>query len=105
MPAPAVAGRGVRFRFKLSKVGRVGIIVRYGGKTYLSTSASFAHGDRYIRWVPPPVRDERTYTYTLYARDLAGNSSSAKGEVRVKPAPRRKAAPLDARRRPAKTRA
>ena len=35
----------MRFRFKLSKVGRVDIVVRYGGKTYLSTSASFSHGD------------------------------------------------------------
>ena len=35
------------------------------------------HGERYIRWVPPRVSDERTYTYTLFARDLAGNSSSA----------------------------
>ena len=40
VPSPAVAGRGVRFRFKLSKVGRVGIVVRHGGKTYLSTSGS-----------------------------------------------------------------
>lgn len=91
VPAPAVAGRGVKFRFKLSKVGRVGVIVRYGGKTYLSTSGSFGRGQRYIRWVPPPVRDQRTYGYTLYARDLAGNRSSAAGEIRVKPAPKRRA--------------
>jgi len=45
-------------------------------------------GERYIRWVPPRLRTERTYEYTLYARDLAGNSSSVKGEVRVKPARR-----------------
>ena len=31
VPSPAVAGKGVRFRFKLSKVGRVGIVVRHGG--------------------------------------------------------------------------
>jgi hypothetical protein len=89
VPSPAVAGRGVRFRFKLSKIGRVGIVVRAGGRAYLSTSASFARGDRYIRWVPPRLRSERTYEYTLYARDLAGNSSSATGEVRVKAARRR----------------
>jgi hypothetical protein len=89
-PSPATAGKGVRFRFKLSKVGRVGIVVRYDGKTYLSTSASFTRGERYIRWVPPRLKRERTYSYTLYARDLAGNSSSAEGEVRVRPAPRRK---------------
>jgi hypothetical protein len=89
VPSPAVAGKGVRFKFKLSKIGRVGVIVKADGRTYLSTSASFAHGDRSIRWVPPRLRAERTYQYTLYARDLAGNSSSTTGEVRVKAAPRR----------------
>jgi hypothetical protein len=89
VPSPAVGGRGVRFRFRLSKIGRVGVVVRSAGRSYLSTSASFPHGDRYIRWVPPRLRTERTYQYTLYARDLAGNSSSATGEVRVKAAPRR----------------
>jgi len=88
VPSPARAGRGVRFRFRLSKIGRVGVIVRAGGRTYLSTSATFSRGARYIRWVPPRLRTERTYEYTLYARDLAGNSSSVKGEVRVKPARR-----------------
>jgi hypothetical protein len=81
----------VRIRFRLSKVGRVGVVVREGGKTYLSTSASFPRGERWIRWVPPKVASERTYAYTLYAKDLAGNTSSAQGEIRVKPAPKRKA--------------
>jgi hypothetical protein len=93
VPSPAAAGKGVRFYFKLSKVGRVGVVVRFGGKTYLSTSASFSRGERYIRWVPPRLRSERTYVYTLFARDLAGNSSSAEGEVRVRPSRARKAAP------------
>jgi hypothetical protein len=83
VPSPAVAGRGVKFRFKLSKVGRVGIVVRYGGRAYLSHSAYLGHGQRYFRWVPPRVKNERTYSYTLFARDLAGNSASAAGEVRV----------------------
>lgn len=88
VPSPARAGRGVRFRFRLSKIGRVGVVVKAGGRTYLSTSASFPRGDRWIRWVPPRLKTERTYEYTLYARDLAGNSSSVKGEVRVRPAGR-----------------
>ena len=89
VPSPAVGGRGVRFKFRLSKIGRVGVVVRAGAKTYLSTSASFTHGDRYIRWVPPKLKSERTYEYTLYARDLAGNSSSTTGELRVKAPARR----------------
>ena len=62
-----------------------------GGKTYLSTSATFTHGQRYFRWVPPRLKAERTYTYTLHARDLAGNSSSSEGELRVQGAPSKKA--------------
>ena len=89
VPSPAVGGKGVRFKFRVSKIGRVGVVVRFGGKTYLSTSASFTRGDRYLRWVPPRLKRERTYEYTLYAKDLAGNSSSVTGEVRVNAASRR----------------
>jgi hypothetical protein len=86
VPSPAIAGRGVKFRFRLSKISRVGIVVKDAdsGKVYLSTSATLPWGPRWFRWVPPTRRGERTYTYSLYARDLAGNSSSATGEVRVK---------------------
>jgi hypothetical protein len=90
VPAPARAGRGVRVRFTLSKVGRVGLTISSapdgGGRTYLSTSAFFNHGQHYFRWVPPRSRRERTYEYQLSARDLAGNSASETGTVRVKPA-------------------
>ena len=85
-PAPARAGRGMRFTFSLSKVGRVGITVSALGKTYLSTSAGFSRGSRYFRWVPPRLRSERTYDYRLFARDLAGNTATTTGTVRVKPA-------------------
>ena len=84
-PAPARAGRGVSFNFTLSKVGRVGISVSAGGRTYLSTSAGFSRGKRYFRWVPPRLKTERTYDYRLFARDLAGNTSSESGTIRVKP--------------------
>ncbi len=82
-PAPAKGGKGVRFTFTLSKVSRVGITVTGGGRTYLSTSASFAHGKRYFRWVPPRSKSERTYDYRLFARDLAGNTASVDGTLRV----------------------
>jgi len=87
VPSPAAPGKGVKFRFDLSKVGRVGIVVKNGAKTFLSTSVSFAHGKHYFRWIAPRRRSEQTYTYTLYARDLAGNSSSVTGEIRVKGKP------------------
>lgn len=84
-PSPAKGGKGVKFRFKLSKVGRVAISVKddASGKTYLSTSAYLAYGNHSFRWVPPKRARERTYTYTLSARDLAGNSSSVTGDLRV----------------------
>ena len=87
-PAPARGGHGVRFNFTLSKVGRVGITVTYkssaGTRTYLSTSGFFGYGKHYLRWVPPRLRAERTYDYKLFARDLAGNSGSERGTIRVK---------------------
>jgi len=97
VPSPAVAGRGVKFRFTLSKVGRVGITVTdaslsarvspraRSARTYLSTSAPFSRGKRFFRWVPPRSSRERTYAYKLSARDLAGNSGSVSGTIRVKP--------------------
>jgi hypothetical protein len=88
-PAPARAGRGVRFYFTLSKVGRVGITVRAegGGRIYLSTSAPFSRGKHSFRWIPPRSAGERTYEYSLFAKDLAGNSRSASGTLRVKRGP------------------
>jgi hypothetical protein len=64
----------------------VGIVVKESGsgKIYLSTSAFLPYGSRWFRWVPPKRSGEHTYTYTLYARDLAGNSSSVTGDLRVK---------------------
>jgi hypothetical protein len=90
VPSPATAGRGVVFRFRLSKISKVGIVVKESGsgKIYLSTSAVLPWGARWFRWIPPKFAGEHTYTYTLYARDLAGNSSSVTGDVRVKGAAR-----------------
>jgi hypothetical protein len=87
-PAPARGGHGVRFRFTLSKVGRVGVTVVVGGRTYLATSAFFSHGKHYLRWVPPRLGNERTYEYRLSARDLAGNTASVAGTIRVRKAGR-----------------
>jgi hypothetical protein len=74
----------VRFHFTLSKIGRVGITVRAKGRTYLSTSALFTRGRHFFRWVPPRSKRERTYDYALFARDLAGNTASELGTLRVK---------------------
>jgi hypothetical protein len=89
VPAPARGGRGARFQFTLSKVGRVGITITGAGRTYLATSAYFTRGKHYLRWVPPRLKAERTYDYRLSARDLAGNTASVTGTIRVKKAGRR----------------
>ncbi len=89
VPSPARAGKGVRFRFKLSKISRVNITVRSeSGRTYLGTGATYSRGDRYFRWVPPKAKKERTYTFKLFARDLAGNTNTTTGDVRVLPSKR-----------------
>jgi hypothetical protein len=86
VPSPAVAGKGVKFRYRLSKIGRVGIVVKDAdsGRVYLSTSAFLPYGERWFRWIPPRRSAEHTYTYTLSARDLAGNYATVEGDVRVK---------------------
>jgi hypothetical protein len=88
VPAPAVGGRGVRFAFRLSKIAQVGIVVRDGtvqgaGRIRLATSAGLTRGEHWFRWVPPRSRRERTYSYTLHARDLAGNTGAESGTLRV----------------------
>lgn len=83
VPSPARGGQGVRFRFRLSKIGRVSIVVKEAGHTYFATSASLPYGTHWFRWVPPRRKGEHTYAYTLYAHDLAGNSSSVSGDLRV----------------------
>ena len=87
VPSPARAGRGVRFKFRLSKVGKVAITVRDtdSGKTYYSNSASLTHGDHFFRWVPPKFKSEHTYRFQLSARDLAGNGDTVSDEIRVAP--------------------
>jgi hypothetical protein len=93
VPAPAKGGRGVRFYFTLSKIGRVGISVTATNdagdseRTYLSTSAPFSRGRHFFRWVPLRLKRERTYEYRLSARDLAGNTASESGTIRVKANP------------------
>jgi hypothetical protein len=92
VPSPAKGGKGVKFRFRLSKIGRVSIVVKEAdsGRTYLATSAFLAYGDHWFRWVPPKRKGEHSYTFTLSARDLAGNGSSVDGDLRVLPARRSK---------------
>jgi hypothetical protein len=71
-------------RFRLSKVSRVGMTIRHGGKTVLSTSATVSRGQHAYAWKVPSTTG--TYDVTLAARDLAGNVGQASGTIEVVPA-------------------
>jgi hypothetical protein len=69
----------VLVRFHLSKVSRVGMTIRYGDATALSTSATVSRGDHAYTWTVPNKRG--AYDVTLTGTDLAGNVGSATGTV------------------------
>ena len=81
------AGATGRLKFGLSKISRVGVVVKRGRRTYLSTSATVGYGRRYFSWKPTR---RGTYTVTLSATDLAGNSAAAEGEITVLPKKKKK---------------
>jgi len=58
--------------------------VKNSSRTYLSTSGTFGRGRHWFRWIPPRAKRERVYDYQLFARDLAGNTDSQSGTIRVK---------------------
>ncbi len=86
VPSPAKSGRGVRVKFRLSKISKVAVAIKNeSGKTVYSNSASMARGPHYFRWVPPKRKGEHQYRFQLSARDLAGNGNTVGGEVTVRP--------------------
>jgi hypothetical protein len=85
VPSPARAGRGVKIKFRLSKISKVAVSVSEDGKRYYSNSATLSRGDRFFRWVPPKFKSEHEYTFQLSARDLAGNGDTVEGDIRVTP--------------------
>jgi hypothetical protein len=86
------ARRYALVRFAVSKVSRVGMTIRYEGRSVLSTSASVSRGDHAYGWTVP--RRAGTYDVTLSGTDLAGNPGRAAATIEVLPA-----------RRPARARA
>jgi hypothetical protein len=79
------AGAPAKIRFSLDKVSRIGIVIVRGGKTFLSTSATFGRGSRFFTWSRPGSAG--TYDVTLTARDLSGNRGDA-GDVTLRVLPR-----------------
>lgn len=67
------AGQAGRLRFRLSKVSRVTVQLRRGGKLALSRTVLLGHGTHSLTVVPP--RSTRAYDVTLRATDLADNAA------------------------------
>jgi hypothetical protein len=81
------AERSILVRFRLSKVSRVGMTIRRGETTVLSTSASVSRGVHSYAWKVPATPG--SYDVTLSATDLAGNSGRSSGTIDVVgPAPK-----------------
>jgi hypothetical protein len=59
-----------QIRFRLSKKSRVGIVVKRGSRVLLSTSGTYAYGERSIGFRAPAAG---RVTVTLTGTDLAGN--------------------------------
>lgn len=75
------AGRTVQVRFDVSKISKVGMTIRRGDVTSLSTSATVARGARSYSWRVPSTPG--TYELTLSGTDLAGNVGRATATITV----------------------
>jgi hypothetical protein len=80
-----------RLRLRLSKISRVGLRVKRGGRVVsIRPAVVVAHGTPFLRW--PVPRTAGDYDVELTAVDLAGNVSTAAGTVEVlKPKKRKRA--------------
>jgi len=80
-----------KLRLRLSKVSRVGLRVKRGGRVVsIRPAVVVGHGTPFLRW--PVPRKAGEYDIELTAVDLAGNVSTAAGTVEVlKPKKRKRA--------------
>lgn len=85
---PGGARAGVRMR--LSKISRVTLSVRRGRSLIWSNTATVSAGTPRLLW--PTPRGGGSYSITLQAVDLAGNSSTVSGTVTLRPPPARRPA-------------
>jgi hypothetical protein len=75
------AGKPVLVRFRLSKISRVGMTIRYQDGVVFQTSASVSHGVHGYAWKAP--RRPGTYDVTLTSTDLAGNAGRSSDTIQV----------------------
>jgi hypothetical protein len=74
----ASAGRSGQLRFTLSKISSVRVSVSRGA---YSAGLTLAHGTHTLSWTAPSSRG--SYTFTVTATDLAGNSARASATLTV----------------------
>jgi hypothetical protein len=75
------AGKPMLVRFRLSKVARVGLTIRFQDGVVFSTSASVSHGVHGYAWKAP--KRPGTYDATLTSTDLAGNAGRSSDTIEV----------------------
>jgi hypothetical protein len=68
-------------QFKLSKISRVSLTLNRGGKTVYSYAATLGYGTRSVTVTPPA--GAKAYAVRISATDLAGNTSSIAGTVKI----------------------
>jgi hypothetical protein len=84
----ARAGKRAVLKLTLSKPAYVKLAVVRGGRTVAVLNARLGSGRRALVWSRPRTAGE--YTVMLRATDLAGNVGSARGELEVLRAARKK---------------
>jgi len=84
----ARAGKRALLKLSLSKPAYVKLAVVRDGRTVAVLNARLGSGQRTLVWARP--RTPGTYTIMLRATDLAGNVGSARGELELLEAPRKK---------------
>lgn len=76
----ARARRAARLGFRLSKISYVTLTVRSGSRVLLRRTAQLGRGAHFFTWAPPRAG---RYALQIGARDLAGNTGTAKGSIQV----------------------
>ncbi len=66
-------------QLSLSKIATVSLTIRRGGRVVWSNSALVERGDPRLLWVTPSKPG--TYSVSITAVDLAGNSASTSGTI------------------------
>jgi D-glucuronyl C5-epimerase-like protein len=75
------AHRRARFRFRLSKISRVSLRIRKGGRVVFIRKLTFPYGKRAFTWTPPSAG---RYRFTLVAADLNSHHVTRQGTIRAR---------------------